>query len=198
MAYPLNIKDSIVNFLFVVNMAKIKVKGHEFVALDVKDSFNRRALQFKNNIVTSLCRLGITVEDIDIEVEPNAIKKAPASVSWYLDKQHLYYSHSSRSKYVENLYVVFKVIDLEITSLIEERRTIEEFMSEFSEDVDVAEKRKEARVVLGLDHDVNDLSVIDKAYKDLAKEHHPDTENGSTEKFKEINHAHKILKRELT
>ena len=187
----------LVDFLIVINMAKIKIKGHEFEAVAVKDSFNRRAIQFKNNIITSLGRLGLTVDDVDIELEPNAIKKAPASVSWYLDKQHLYYSHSSRSKYVENLYVVFKVIDLEITALLEERRTPEESINEFSEDIDVAKKRKEARVVLGLDHDVNDLIVIDKVYKDLAKKHHPDTENGDTAKFKEINHAHKILKREL-
>lgn len=178
-------------------MAKIKVKGHEFEAVAVKDSFNRRAIQFRNNIITSIERLGITVDDIDIELEPNAAKKAPASVSWYLDNQHLYHSHSSRSKYVENLYVVFKVIDLEITALLEERRTLSEFITEFSEDIDVTKKRKEARAVLGIDHDVNDLKAIDKAYKDLAKEHHPDTENGDAEKFKEINHAHKILKREL-
>lgn len=179
-------------------MVKINIKGIEFEAVAVKDSFNRRAMQFKNNIITSICRLGLTVDDIDIELEPNGIKKAPASVSFYFDKQHLHYSHSSRSKYVENLYVVFKVIDLKITALLEEKITVEEFINEFSEDIDVAKKRKEAREVLGLDHDVNDLKVIDKAYKDLAKKHHPDTENGDTEKFKEINHSHKILKRELT
>ncbi len=178
-------------------MDKIKVKGHEFEAVTVKDAFNRRAIQFKNNIITSLRRLGLTADDVDIEIEPNAIKKAPASVSWYIDKRHLYYSYNSRSNYVENLYVVFKVIDIEITSLLEERITFEEFLNEFAEDIAVAKKREEARVVLGIDPDVNDLKLIDKAYKDLAKKHHPDTENGDTETFKEINHAHKILKREL-
>ena len=179
-------------------MVKIELKGHEFEAVTIKDSFNRRAVQFKNNIIASIRRLGITVEDVYIDLEPNVIKKAPASVSWYLNKQHLHYSHNSRSKYIENLYIVFKVIDLEITALLEEKRTLEEFISEFSEDINVAKKRLEARVVLGIDHDINDFKVIDKAYKDLAKKHHPDTEEGDTEKFKEINHAHKILKRELT
>ena len=178
-------------------MNKITVKGHEFEAIAIKDSFNRRAVQFKNNIIASLTRLGITVDDIDIELEPNGIKKAPASVSWYFDRQHLHYSHGSRDKYVENLYIVFKVIEIEVTELLEERMTIEEFINEFSEDTDIIKKRKEARVVLGLDRNVNDLKLIDKAYKDLAKKHHPDTENGDTEKFQEINHAHKILKKEL-
>lgn len=178
-------------------MAKIKVKGHEFEAVTIRDSFNRRVIQFQNKIIASIGRLGLTADDVDIELEPNGIKKAPASASWYLNDHYLYYSHNSRSKYVENLYVVFKVIDLEITALIEERITIEEFMAEFSEDSDIEKKRKEARAVLGLDHEVNDLKVIDKAYKDLAKKYHPDTETGDTEKFKKINRAHKILKREL-
>lgn len=178
-------------------MDKITVKGHEFEAVAIKDSFNRRAIQFKNNIIVSLTRLGITADDIDIELEPNGIKKAPASVSWYFDRQHLHYSHNSRNKYVENLYIVLKVIDLEITELLEEKVTIEEFINDFSEDTDIIKKRKEARVVLGLDKNVNDLNIINKAYKDLAKTHHPDTENGDTERFKEINHAHKILKKEL-
>ncbi len=178
-------------------MVKIKIKGHEFEAIAVKDSFNRRAVQFQNNIITSLRRIGLTIDDIDIKLESNVIKKAPASVSWYMNNHHLHYSYNSRTKYLENLYVVFKVIDIIITELIEERMTIQEFMNEFSEDHDVAKKRKEAREVLGLEHHIDDLNVIDKAYKDLAKKHHPDTENGDTAKFKEINHAHKILKREL-
>jgi len=178
-------------------MAKIKIKGDEFEAVTVKDSFSRKATQFKNKIIASISRLGLTADDIDLELEPNAIKKAPASVSWYLDRQHLYYSHNSQNKYVDNLYIVFKVIDIKITGLLEDRITVEEFINEFSEDRDVAKKRREAREVLGLGHEINDIGVIDKAYKGLAKKHHPDTENGNTEKFKEINRAHKILKREL-
>ena len=42
-----------------------------------------------------------------------------------------------------------------------------------------------------------DMGLINKKYKVLAKEHHPDMPMGSTEKFKEINNAHKTLKREL-
>ncbi|MFA6073412.1 MAG: J domain-containing protein [Candidatus Woesearchaeota archaeon] len=178
-------------------MVKITAKGHEIDAIAIKDSFNRRAMQFKNNIIASLGRLGLTVDDINIDLEANAIKKAPAVVSWYFDNRHMHYSYGLRTKYVENLYVVFKIIDLEITSLLEKRRTLSEFVEEFSEDTDVMKKREQARAILGLENHVDDLKVIDKAYKDLAKEHHPDTDNGSVEKFKEINHAHKILKREL-
>jgi hypothetical protein len=178
-------------------MPQIKVRAHEINAIAIKDSFSRRATQLKNNIIASLKRLGISEDDIHIETEANAVKKAPAKVSWYVDNQHLHFSHNSRSKYVENLYVVHKIIELEVNALINETRTPEEFMQEFSEDHDVAKKRLEARGVLGLDESENDIEIINKTYKNLAKEHHPDTDTGDVEKFKQINNAHKILKREL-
>ena len=34
--------------------------------------------------------------------------------------------------------------------------------------------------------------------KEMAKTLHPDTPTGDVEKFKKLNHAHKILKRELS
>jgi len=178
-------------------MVKISVKGHEIEAMVIKDSFSRRAVQYKNNIIASLSKIGLTVDDVHLDLEANCVKKASAFVSWYFDRQHLHYSYSLRSKYVENLYVVSKIIDIEVTALLEKKRTPDEFIAEFSEDTDVVKKRKESREILGLEHDVHDMKVIDKAYKDLAKGHHPDAEDGDIEKFKEINKAHKMLKREL-
>ena len=178
-------------------MARINAKGHEFSTLDVKFSFNRRAAQFTQNTLHNLKKLGLKENDIDIHSEPNGIKKAPASVSWYLDGFFLYYSYDSCSKFVENLYVVSKVIELEVNALLNEQRTAEEFINEFSEDPNVEGKRRRAREVLGLSHDTMDMGAINKKYKELAKAHHPDMPEGSTEKFKEINDAHKTLKREL-
>ena len=178
-------------------MARITAKGHEFSTLDVKFSFSRRAAQFSQNIMNSLRKLGLKENDIDIPSEPNAMKKAPASASWYLDGFFLYYGYDSCGKYVENLYVVSKIIELEVNALLNERITAEEFINEFSEDPNVEDKRKKAREVLGLSHDAKDMEEINKKYKELAKAHHPDMPEGSTEKFKEINEAHKTLKREL-
>jgi DnaJ-domain-containing protein 1 len=178
-------------------MTKIVAKGYEIDLITVKDSFNRRALQYKNKILESLRRIGLTEDDVEIELEANAMKKSPASASWYADGNHLHYSYGLCSKYVENLYVVFKVIDVYVSDIIEGKKSPEEFINDFSEARDIKKKRKEAREVLGLDHTA-DLETIDKIYKDLAKEHHPDKPNGSVDKFKEINNAHKILKRELT
>ena len=50
---------------------------------------------------------------------------------------------------------------------------------------------------LEVDKETLDLNLINEQYKSLAKEHHPDMPNGDMEKFKQINNAHKILKREL-
>jgi hypothetical protein len=179
-------------------MAKLKIKGLEFEAVPVRDSHGRRATQFANKIIESLKRLDLTEDDISIDMEANAMKRAPAAVSWWFEGHHLHYSHSLGSSFAENLYIAYKVIDLKVNALFDEEITLDEFISEFVEDTDVAKQRTEARALLGLLEGEKDLKAIDKAYKDLAKLHHPDTQNGDLVRFKAINNAHKILKRELT
>ena len=178
-------------------MAKLKIKGHEFDAVTARDSFHRRAVQYRNKIVDTLRKIGLTEDDVDIEVEAAAMKKAPASATWFFEGYRMHYSYQSADRFVDNLYVVFKVIELEVDALLNEERTINEFISEFSEDKDVKKQREEARDALGVSHDTIDLGLIDKKYKELAKQHHPDMPDGNIDKFKAINRAHKILRREL-
>ena len=178
-------------------MNKLKIKGHEFNVVIAKDSFYRRAEQYKNKIIDILRKIGLTEDDVDVQVEPAAMKKAPASATWYFEGYHLHYSYQAADKFVDNLYVVLKVIELEVNSLLNEERTVKEFIGEFSEDKDIKKQREAARETLGVSSDTIDLEIIDKKYKDLAKQHHPDMLGGNIEKFKAINRAHKILKREL-
>ena len=178
-------------------MAKLKIKGHEFNSVIASDSFQRRSVQYRNKIIDTLRKIGLTEDDVDVPVEAAAMKKAPASATWYFEGYHLHYSYQASGKFVDNLYVVFKIIELEVNALLNEERTINEFISEFSEDKDVKKQRKEAREALGVSHDTTDLGIIDKKYKELAKQHHPDMPDGDINKFKAINRAHKILKREL-
>ena len=178
-------------------MAIIKSKGYEFNAVPVKNSFNRRALKFKNNIITKLRAVGLTEDDVDIEIEPVAIKNVPAKASWYLDGSHLHYTYKMCNRYVDNLFVVLKVIEFEVDAVIEGKKTIEEFILDFNEEDDFEDERKAAREHLGVDHDTIDIEEINKKYKVLAKDLHPDMPNGDVEKFKALNHSHKILKREL-
>lgn len=178
-------------------MAKIKVKGHEFEAVIARDSFNRRAVQYTNKIIDTLRKIGLTEDDADIPLEAAAMKKAPASATWYFKGHRLHYSYAGSGKFVDNLYVVFRIIELEVNALLKGEKAVNDFIFEFSEDKDVKKQREEARELLGVSIDTVDLELIDKKYKELAKQHHPDTATGDTDKFKAINRAHKILRREL-
>src|SRR3989344_5618430 len=178
-------------------MATIKIKGYDITLPAIRDSYDRRAVQYRNNIIETLKKMGLTEDDIDLDLEVNAFKSAPATVSWFMDGHHLYYSCKIAKKYVENLYIVFKVINLEVNALLAGKKTMEDFIADFSEEQDVEEKRKEARTILGVEHNVTDMSVINAKYKHLAKTNHPDMPGGDTEKFQVINNAHKTLKREL-
>lgn len=176
----------------------VKIKGHEITPISNNAAFNRKALQFKNNIIAMLKRIGVNEYDIEVPLESVAIKKAMASATWYMDGHHMYFSHNLQKKFVDNLYIVFKIIEIEAKLILSKEKTIEEFIQEFKEDSDIADKRKEAREFLGFTHDVEDMDAINKKYKDMARELHPDMPTGDTEKFKRLNNAHKILKRELS
>ncbi len=182
----------------MINMLKITIKGNEYSIPSIKDSYNRRAIQFNNNIIELFKKLEISENEVDISLEHSAIKKAPAYASWYFEGHNLYYSCNQMDKFVENLYVVFKVIEFEINALLQGEQTILDFISKFSEERDIKTARKEAREILGLSPDTEDLNLINKTYKELALLHHPDRPEGNAELFKKINNAHKVLKRELS
>ena len=89
------------------------------------------------------------------------------------------------------------MIELEVAALLNGEKTEDEFFRGFTEEEDVEKRRKDARELLGVSEDCMDMDLINSQYKRLAKECHPDMEGGSTDKFKALNTAHKILKREL-
>ncbi len=154
-------------------------------------------MQYKNNIIETLSQIDVPSDDIDLDIEPVAIKNVPASVTWYADGYRMYYSYKVAKRYVDNLYVVFKVIEFEVAHLLQGKKTFEEFLLEFAEKDDVEHTRKEAREILGVEQDELDMNVIDRKYKEWAKKYHPDMPDGDSEMFKKINNAHKVLKREL-
>ena len=176
----------------------VKIKDHEFKQIIVRDSYNRRALQYKNKIIEDLKYFHLTEDDIDIPLEQIAIRKAQATVSWYLEGRHLFFSYNGSAKYVENLAMASQVIEHFIKLLDGKRMTVEEFMETFAEDTDILEQRKNAREVLGVEENSTDFEKMHENYKKLSKEHHPDMPTGNAEKFKQINKAHKILKKELS
>lgn len=175
----------------------VRIKGYDFKEIKIRDSYNRRALQFKNKIINLLKNFGLNEDQVDIPLETNSLKKAQAQVSWYLWDHHLFYSYNNSGKYVENIAMVAQVIEYFISLLSEEKITSEEFIQEFQEDSDILEQRKKARETLGVEENELDFEKMHKNYKQLSKAHHPDMANGDTERFKEINNAHKVLRKEM-
>ncbi len=179
-------------------MIKLKIKGNEFeVSLTNNASSSRYAKLFRSKIFASLKKIGISQHHVHIKEEIFPMRKAAAESHWYINGTNCYYSYNRQEKYVDNLQIISKVIDIEVDNILDGVKTIEEFIIEFREDDDLIQKRKEARSFLGLEENENNLEVIDKQYKKMAKDFHPDTANGSTEKFKRLNESHKILKKEL-
>ena len=176
----------------------VNIKGYDFEQIIVSDSYNRRALLYKNKLINYLKFFGLTEDDVDIPMEQVAIKKAQASISWYLWDEHLFFSYNGSAKFVENLGMVVQVVGYFIYLLDKEEITPERFVKLFAEERDVIKQRKDAREVLGIGEHSTDFEEVHKNYKKLSKEHHPDMPNGDLEKFKKINVTHKILKKELT
>ena len=125
-------------------MVILKIKGHEFDARPVRDSHNRRAVKFKNNILETLRKIGLTEDDVDIDIPGFAMKKAPASVTFYYDGNFMFYSYVRAGRFVDNLFVVSKVIEFLVGDLLSGAKAKEEFVREFEEDSEVLEQRKEA------------------------------------------------------
>jgi len=175
----------------------VKIKGNEIEAPRITGSFDRKAVQIQNNIVQTLRPLGIDRDHVDIKMEKLAQKKAPASASWYFQGRNLKYTYSQMKNFVENLYIIDKVLKCEVEKLTTKEITPSQFISEFSEDDNLSEQLQEARKTLGVDANEMDFEVISKKYKDLAKTHHPDMPDGNHETFQKINAAHKLIKKEL-
>jgi hypothetical protein len=175
----------------------VMIKGYEFEKITTISAHDRRALQYKNKIMSCLKKIGMDEDYIDISMDSIVTRKAQAMVSWYMGDDHLLFSYNSSTKFVDNLGMVAKVIE-HFTNLFDKDEINEEkFLGLFAEDEDVFNQRKKAREVIGVDEDSLNFEEMHKSYKKLSKKHHPDMPEGDLEKFKKINEAHKILKREL-
>lgn len=175
----------------------VKIKGNEIAEPKITASFERKAIQIQNNIFDTLWKLGIDRDHADIPIERIAQKKAPASLSFYLEGRNLKYTYSLMPRFVENLYIIDKVLKIEVERLLSQEITFDQFAREFSEDDNHSEQLLEARKTLGVDPSERDFEVISKKYKDLARKHHPDMPDGDHKEFQKINAAHQLIKKEL-
>lgn len=173
------------------------VKGHEINLVNIKNPSYRRAQQFQNDIINALKKLSVDPEDVEFEECKLVLRKFPACVSWYQDGFFLNYLYSKEGRFIDNLYVVKKLIEIEVNLVLEGKKAIDEFIKIFEQDENIIKLRKRAREILGVSVNCTDFREINSKYKKLAKELHPDKDFGDAEKFKEINKMFQILKKEL-
>jgi hypothetical protein len=93
--------------------------------------------------------------------------------------------------------IVSKVLALEVNQVVSGQKSRMDFVREYMADEDHEQHKREARALLGVADNEMNIAVIDKKYKDLAKAAHPDMPGGDAEKFKALNKAHKLLRKEL-
>lgn len=175
----------------------VKIKGNEIEAPRITSSFERKSVQIQNHIIDTLRQIGIERDNVRMPMEKIPQKKAPASVEWWLKGRNLKYSYSLMPRFVENLYIIDKVLKIEVDKLVSDEMTFDEFAHEFSEDDDLDKQRIDARKLLGVSENETDFELISKKYKELARTHHPDMPDGDHETFQKINAAHKLIKKEL-
>ena len=174
----------------------LKVKGYELEEPVFRDSFDRRAVKIQNNIFATLKQLNIDRDDANVSMEKMTRKKVKASASFWFEGRNLKYTYSQMPRFIDNLYVIDKILEIYVDQLFEKEITLDQFQREFSDESNIDEKLTEARKTLGVDEDETDLELISKNYKSLAKNHHPDM-GGDPKIFQKINAAHKMIKKEL-
>jgi len=101
----------------------VSIKTHEINIPKITNAHNRRALKSKNDIITSLRLLGLTADDVEVEIVPIAIKRIQAKASWWIDGYRLYYSYKG-GNFAENLAVVAKVIEKRSQSSCRRRKKL--------------------------------------------------------------------------
>ncbi len=178
-------------------MPIVKIRGHEYTIPLTRDSFTRRATQYTNSILAQFRSIGLSEDDVEVKQERMPMKRAPASVSWWMEHYHCHFSYNKMDKFIDNLLVVLKVVEFNLSELVNENISLEDFLLIFREADGFDDERTKAREFFGLAEDHINLEEINQKYKLLAKTLHPDMPEGDIDKFKELNKHHKVLKREL-
>ena len=180
-------------------MVKVVVKGHEIEVKITKSGYDRKAIQFVNNIVEELKKLNIPRDDVEIKTDIIGNKNLPATVEFWADGHYLRFSYSMAKRFIDNLYIIKELIKIEVNEVLSGKKDLIEFYHIFSEDGDrkqISKDLENAKLVLGLEENENNVETINIAYKKLARKNHPDL-GGNLEEFQKINKAHKLIKKQM-
>lgn len=180
-------------------MVKYSVKGHQIEAKVTKAGYERKAVIFANNIVEELKKVGVARHQIDITTNILGNKNYPATIEFWGGGHYLRFSYAITKRFIDNLYIIMKLVELEVKEVLDGEKDLHGFYHTFTEDgnrKEIAKDIKEAKITLGLSEDETDIETIDKVYKKLARSSHPDL-GGSLEEFQAVNKAHKLIKKHM-
>ncbi len=180
-------------------MTTYTVKGHQIEGRITKSGYSRKAIVYENNIVNDLKKLGIVRDDIKVLTDAVGNKNIPAELEFWVKGHYCRFTYSMTKRFIDNLYIISKLVELEVKEVLEEKKDIHEFLNVFIENGDrkeIAKELIEAKKILRLDEKEEDVEVINQAYKKLARKAHPDL-GGDLETFQKINKAHKLIKKEM-
>ncbi len=180
-------------------MVKYVLKGHEIECKVTKTGFDRKAVLFANNIISELKKIGIKRDYIEINTNVLGNKNYPATIEFWAEGHYLRFSYSMTKRFIDNLYLISKLIEIEVKDVLEGKKELYDFYNLFVETEDrkgISNELKQAKLTLGLNEDETDTTLITNAYRKIAREHHPDA-GGSIEDFQKVNKAHKLIKKEM-
>ncbi len=180
-------------------MTTYSVKGHEIEGKITKSAYDRKVVLFANNIIEELKKLNITRDDVEIKVNVLGNKNVPAVIEFWSQGHYGRFSYSLTNRFVDNMYIIQELVKLEVAEVLSGKKQMSEFFHTFESEgnrKEISKDLDEAKKTLGLSQNEKDLEVINKAYKNLAKLHHPDA-GGDLDEFKKVNKAHKLIKKEM-
>lgn len=174
-------------------MERINVNGRNIYIKPGKSRYTKTAYQLSQMIYHDLERIGITRAFVELPIPRNPLSLSiPAEISWRVNGQEYYYKASRQERYVDNLGVIWKVINAEVYAIKNGLKEFGVVMNQFRLDYDPKTIQKTPHEILGIDPTITDKEYIKYRYKQLAKLKHPDV-GGDPEEFKKIKDAYDKL-----
>jgi hypothetical protein len=180
-------------------MKQVLVNGNMVKIKPTPSTFKQSAYKMSTQIYKDLARIGITKEYIDLPICKNELRRdEPARISWRVNGKDFYFESREQQRFVDNLGVIMKVIEQESYAIRNGLKDFFQVMNQFALDYNEnVPKVRTFREIVGVQSDCKDLDYIHFKYKQKAKELHPDSANGDTAKFQELNNALQELEKEL-
>lgn len=172
-----------------VNGLKLKIKRN---LIDSTSSIP----SLRDYIYKWLGRIGITKDYISIEHGPYP-RDCWAEVKWQVNGDDYSYKCSSQKDNKNCLAAIEQLVHQEVIFIERGIKTFGQVMSQFRIGYEGKDKFIDPWQVLGVDKKIKDIDYITYKYKTKAKELHPDTGSGDAEKFKELQEAYTVIKKEL-